>query len=336
MTDNAGHIKNPLTVISRFAAIAEISGTAVLPFISPENQATYIWFLMLFPTLLVGTFFVTLNYNHKTLYAPSDYQNQNHFLNLFGIVTPDERDKKLSEEVVEETVPVAAETQGAPDKTLENTSTTPRTSASELTSDCDVEVQTSDVDKPLSHNETETSAEPEEPEFSDNAPQTNFDFQAFAERSKKESMLKLKEIEKSAIEKLRSLTDIAFFENVKFEIPGLNQPLIFDAIADQNETIHIAEVKYFEKIKFSTTRFNATINNAYIAAKKIYSVSNRKVLLHLIVVLNKPGSAGTYHNIRVSLTNFSARYNLPIKIYITTADLLASDDNAWIIDSNQS
>jgi hypothetical protein len=55
-----GHIKNPLTVVAIFAGIAEVSGTVVMPFISPVNQATYMWFLMIFPTLLVAIFFLRL------------------------------------------------------------------------------------------------------------------------------------------------------------------------------------------------------------------------------------------------------------------------------------
>ena len=61
MVDKITHVKNPLTVIAMFAAIAEISGTIVLPFVDAALQGLYIWFLMLFPTLLVGAFFVTLN-----------------------------------------------------------------------------------------------------------------------------------------------------------------------------------------------------------------------------------------------------------------------------------
>ncbi|ACV26669.1 MULTISPECIES: hypothetical protein [Kangiella] len=75
-------IKNPLTVIAIFAGIAEVSGSAVLPFISEANQQTYIWFLMLFPFALVLLFFITLNWNYKVLYAPSDFENEDNFLNL--------------------------------------------------------------------------------------------------------------------------------------------------------------------------------------------------------------------------------------------------------------
>ncbi|MGH1461110.1 MAG: hypothetical protein ACRBB6_03650 [Neptuniibacter sp.] len=76
---NTGIVKNPLSVIAIFAGVAEISGTGVLPFIAPANQELYIWFLMLFPFTLVLLFFGTLNWNHKALYAPSDYKSDESF-----------------------------------------------------------------------------------------------------------------------------------------------------------------------------------------------------------------------------------------------------------------
>ncbi|WP_397448184.1 hypothetical protein [Pseudomonas sp. NA-150] len=70
-----GTIKNPLTIIAIFAGIVEVSSTTVLPFINEAVQSIYIWFLMLFPSLLVLTFFITLNWNSSVLYAPSDFQS---------------------------------------------------------------------------------------------------------------------------------------------------------------------------------------------------------------------------------------------------------------------
>jgi ABC-type amino acid transport system permease subunit len=58
MVENIGHIKNPLTVIAIFAALAEVSGTVVLPFLSDRTQEIYVWFLMGFPILLVCIFFL--------------------------------------------------------------------------------------------------------------------------------------------------------------------------------------------------------------------------------------------------------------------------------------
>ena len=75
-------IKNPLTVIAIFAGTAEISGTAVLPLLDASSQATYLWFLLLFPFSLIALFFITLNWNHRVLYAPSDFQDEDNFINI--------------------------------------------------------------------------------------------------------------------------------------------------------------------------------------------------------------------------------------------------------------
>lgn len=117
MVEKIGHIKNPLTVIAIFAAIAEISGTTVLPFIEANNQSIYIWFLMLFPIFLVGTFFLTLNFNHRVLYAPSDYKDEKNFVNPYGKASPEEQGKKLREEVKE----IEAEDSAEKSNSTENT-----------------------------------------------------------------------------------------------------------------------------------------------------------------------------------------------------------------------
>jgi len=101
MVEKIGTIRNPLTIIAIFAAIAEISGTAVLPFISDGNQSTYVWFLMIFPLLLVVLFFLTLNFNHNVLYAPSDFKNEENFFKSFVNASPTEKADKLREEVRE-------------------------------------------------------------------------------------------------------------------------------------------------------------------------------------------------------------------------------------------
>jgi len=75
-------VKNPLTVIAIFAGTAEISGTAILPLLETQSQQIYIWFLMLFPLILIVFFFITLNWNHKVLYAPSDFSDENHFIDI--------------------------------------------------------------------------------------------------------------------------------------------------------------------------------------------------------------------------------------------------------------
>ena len=82
MLDKIRNIKNPLTVIAIFAALTEVGGTVVLPFLSDENQSTFMWFLISFPSALLILFFATLNFNPTVLYAPSDFQNEENFLNV--------------------------------------------------------------------------------------------------------------------------------------------------------------------------------------------------------------------------------------------------------------
>lgn len=101
MIEKVGPIKNPLTIIAIFAAIAEISGTLVLPFIEKANQSVYVWFLMVFPILLILLFFLTLNFNHKVLYAPSDYKNEDNFLQSLPRASFTEKVQKIQAELEE-------------------------------------------------------------------------------------------------------------------------------------------------------------------------------------------------------------------------------------------
>lgn len=61
--------KSPLTIIAIFAGIIEASALASLPFLSEESQTTYTWFLVGFPFFLTVLFFLTLNFNYKSLYS---------------------------------------------------------------------------------------------------------------------------------------------------------------------------------------------------------------------------------------------------------------------------
>ena len=94
-------VKNPLTVIAIFAGLAEVAGTAVLPFVAETNQLTYIWFLMIFPTTLVFLFFITLNWNPKVLYAPSDFKDESNYMEILRPSSTTERMEKIEAEIQE-------------------------------------------------------------------------------------------------------------------------------------------------------------------------------------------------------------------------------------------
>lgn len=80
MIEKIKGINNPLTIIAIFAALAEISATVSVGFIDKNLQPIFIWFLMGFPSLLVILFFITLNFNTKVMYSPSDYKDEKYFV----------------------------------------------------------------------------------------------------------------------------------------------------------------------------------------------------------------------------------------------------------------
>lgn len=80
MIEKISRISNPLTIIAIFAALAEIAGTVSLGIVDKSLQSIFVWFVMLFPVLLVIAFFLTLNFNPKVLYAPADFRDDKSFI----------------------------------------------------------------------------------------------------------------------------------------------------------------------------------------------------------------------------------------------------------------
>lgn len=105
MSEKIGAVKNPLTIIAIFAGIAEVSGTGVLPFLSSPNQAIFMWFVMAFPCLLVIFFFLTLNFNHCVLYAPSDFRDEDNFIRSLPRATRLEKEMKIEAELATSVMP---------------------------------------------------------------------------------------------------------------------------------------------------------------------------------------------------------------------------------------
>lgn len=68
---NLTNITSPMTIIALLAAIVETSALASLPFLDPESQGIYTWFLVGFPPFLTVLFFITLNFNAKALFSPN-------------------------------------------------------------------------------------------------------------------------------------------------------------------------------------------------------------------------------------------------------------------------
>lgn len=249
MVEKVGHIKNPLTVIGIFAAIAEISGTSVLPFIEPENQGIYIWFLMFFPVFLVGTFFLTLNFNHKVLYAPSDYRNEDNFLKSFGKATTQEKEDKLREEIEE--ADDNSPDDGNSDE-AEGTATPSENSPN------------SPIPPPRSTN--------------------NFVLNSDSHAS---LMANVSLAEKLSIIKLSKDMGLEFKTDVRFETPS-SRKIIFDGLALDKNKIHAVEVKYFRSGHVNPSRLDKVLLEAEIVASQLKGIDSKELVIHFMAVIDNP------------------------------------------------
>jgi len=86
-------ISNPMTVIAIFAALSETSAAVSLPFLDNREREIYVWFLISFPFYLLFLFFITLNFNYRSLYAPSDFEKGKHFIRVIDDAARAEKSK---------------------------------------------------------------------------------------------------------------------------------------------------------------------------------------------------------------------------------------------------
>ncbi len=97
-------MKNPLAMIAIFAGISEIAMSYTLVNIPIELQRMFIWFVMSFPFVLVGSFFFILYRKPAVLFSPSDYDKDEMYLN--SISNESSNQEMLKVEQIEESVKV--------------------------------------------------------------------------------------------------------------------------------------------------------------------------------------------------------------------------------------
>ncbi|HDM8199279.1 TPA: ArsR family transcriptional regulator [Vibrio harveyi] len=78
-------VSNPLTIVAIFAGVAEAFATGALVLLPIEIQQNFVYFVMLFPLVIVVTFFGILVTKPQVLYAPSDYSDEQNFIVANGI-----------------------------------------------------------------------------------------------------------------------------------------------------------------------------------------------------------------------------------------------------------
>ncbi len=77
--------RNPLGIISLFVFFIEAIATISLRIaVDTDYIGHIVWFIILFPTLIVLLFFITLWLKRESLYSPMEFREDRSFLELFG------------------------------------------------------------------------------------------------------------------------------------------------------------------------------------------------------------------------------------------------------------
>lgn len=85
MKNASGLTKNPLGIIALFISLIYgfaciVLGTSLTNMSAEEERLPLIWFIILFPILILGAFIFLVVYHHEKLYSPSDFRNDEGFM----------------------------------------------------------------------------------------------------------------------------------------------------------------------------------------------------------------------------------------------------------------
>lgn len=83
-----GFTRNPLGIIALFVSLIYgvaclVLGTSLNNLQGQEERLPLIWFIILFPIIILIGFIFLVVKHHKKLYAPSDFKDENNFVNAF-------------------------------------------------------------------------------------------------------------------------------------------------------------------------------------------------------------------------------------------------------------
>jgi hypothetical protein len=241
------HISNPLTVMAVFVSLAEVSGSAILPILTDDIQSIFLWFVMLFPILIVSLFFATLNWNHKVLYAPTDFRDDKSFLDLIRPLNDAELVIKRDEQIIEETEVKEPEADKAEDK-------------EPITEEPLNVHKTTQASPPI----LETTVKP--------SAKLGYSFQA-----------KAREAEALAIQEIQKEYPFPFTREVSFENVGFFDALAFDT--DRKQVI-VVEVKYLKSGHFNADIIHKLLYQSE-ALRTAASKNNFKSKFILAIVISE-------------------------------------------------
>lgn len=80
MIEKITKISSPLSIFLMFGVIIELGITALFPFLSPDERAIFLYFILIFPVLLLVTFIGLIVFRSSSLYGPSDFRTDEAYL----------------------------------------------------------------------------------------------------------------------------------------------------------------------------------------------------------------------------------------------------------------
>lgn len=100
-------LKNPLGLIGLITVTFEAIAVAAFSYgidkmQSSDERLPIIWFIVLFPVLVLITLFILVVFYHTHLYAPSDYKDESNFVNISNEKIDKRREAEAKEIVREE------------------------------------------------------------------------------------------------------------------------------------------------------------------------------------------------------------------------------------------
>lgn len=290
MIEKIGHVKNPLTVIAIFAGIAEISGTVVLPFLEKDNQEVYIWFLMLFPFFLVAVFFLTLNFNHRTLYSPSDYRDEKNFVSSVVKVTALEQGEKLRKEVQEVEADLRAEKE-----------------ATEATEGAAAVAADTEVEKKI------TLEAPALQEVMPTLPLKPVRVASDVELA-----------HKLAVAQLSKYTGIELRTDLRIEMEGA-PTVVYDAFGIKDGNAHAVDVKYLPTQQPNANRFFEIMEkSAFVSHRMRKKNAEVRFMLHLFIVTDASDIA--VKNLTLELFEMASKLDLRLEVHTRSFTNLVEND----------
>lgn len=102
MTNAKGLTKNPLGIIGLFISLIYgfaclVLSTSISNLNSPDERIPLIWFIICFPLIILGAFIYLVVKHHEKLYAPSDFRDDNSFIETMSRKKIREKQEKEAE-----------------------------------------------------------------------------------------------------------------------------------------------------------------------------------------------------------------------------------------------